>query len=505
MMTPSRFAAAVLPRGTTTVIWDPHEIANVKGVDGIQWALESTENQPIDFFVMIPSCVPSTSPELGLESSGALLTSKDLEQFVGHPRVLGLAEMMNWPGLVGGDKEVMSKLALFSSHKRDGHCPGLSGKALNAYGVAGIHSCHESTTRQEGAEKLSKGIHVLIREGSCAKDADELLPLLNQYSSATLGYCSDDRNPLDIEDAGHLDCIINKGLQAKLDPVAVFRAASFAVAKIYGLEDRGAIAPGYRADLVLVRPLSASGDFLQGINIENVWHSGRDLAACLSNAPETSKHGRFSGKNLKIKQPVISAGDFKIKTRSTNAAKVRVIGARSGQIVTDELICSLPIKDNEIEIPAKSDINKIAVIERHHQRGFMCTALVKGFSLKSGAIATSINHDCHNIIVTGSTDALMAAAVEELRAIDGGIVVVGEDGAKTSIALTIGGLMTDLEPTAVAAKLRELKAHARKIGCTLEEPFLQLSFLALPVIPSLKITDRGLVDGLNFKIVPVEI
>ncbi len=505
MMTPSRFAAAVLPRGTTTVIWDPHEIANVKGVDGIQWALESTENQPIDFFVMIPSCVPSTSPELGLESGGALLTSKDLEQFVGHPRVLGLAEMMNWPGLVGGDKEVMSKLALFSSHKRDGHCPGLSGKALNAYGVAGIHSCHESTTREEGAEKLSKGIHVLIREGSCAKDADELLPLLNQYTSATLGYCSDDRNPLDIEEAGHLDCIINKGLQAKLDPVTVFRAASFAVAKIYGLEDRGAIAPGYRADLVLVSPRSASGDFLQGINVKNVWHSGRDVAACLSNAPEASRHGRFSGKNIRTKQAVISAGDFKIKTRGANEAKFRVIGARSGQIVTDELICSLPIRDNEIVIPAKSDINKIAVIERHHQRGFMCTALVKGFSLKSGAIATSINHDCHNIIVTGATDALMASAVEELRAIDGGIVVVGEDGSKTSIALTIGGLMTDLEPTAVAAKLRELKAHARNIGCTLEEPFLQLSFLALPVIPSLKITDRGLVDGLNFKIVPVEI
>jgi len=505
MMTPSRFAAAVRPRGTTTAIWDPHEIANVKGVDGIKWALDATENQPIDFFVMIPSCVPSTSPELGLESSGACLTSKDLEQFIGHPRVLGLAEMMNWPGLVGGDPEVMSKLSLFSSQKRDGHCPGLSGRALNAYGVAGIHSCHESTTLKEGAEKLSKGIHVLIREGSCAKDADQLLPLLNHYSSATLGYCSDDRNPLDIEESGHLDCIINKGLSSKLDPVAVFRAASFSVAKIYGLDDRGAIAPGYRADLVLVRPNAGVGDFSKGISIKEVWHAGIDVKASRQIRRSTTKPESFRGKNLQIGKRLIEPGDFKLKTNSKSEATVRVIGARPGQIVTDELICKLPVLNGEISPTADSGINKIAVIERHHQRGFIATALVKGLNLKSGAIATSINHDCHNVIVTGATDSSMAKAVEALRDIDGGIVVVGENGEQCSIALTIGGLMTDMEPEMVSGQLRELKKLARKIGCELEEPFLQLSFLALPVIPSLKITDRGLVDGVNFKIVPVEI
>jgi adenine deaminase len=506
MMTPSKFASAVLPRGTTTVIWDPHEIANVKGLDGIRWALDSTEDLPVDFFVMIPSCVPSTSPELGLESSGARLLSHDLKEFIGHPRVLGLAEMMNWPGLVGGDKEVMTKLALFAGHRRDGHCPGLSGKALNAYGVAGIHSCHESTTITEGAEKLSKGIHVLIREGSCAKDADVLLPLLTSYSSATLGYCSDDRNPLDIEESGHLDCIINKGLTSKLDSVAVFRASSFAVAKMYGLDDRGAIAPGYRADVALVRTRGGGDDFSKGVEIVNVWKEGRSAPVLLqkmTSAKVGSAH--FSGKNLAIKQDVIESKHFKISTSHKSKTKARVIGVRPGQIVTDELHADFDVSGDELIVNAASGINKITVIERHHKTGFMTTAIVKGFSLKSGAIATSINHDCHNVIVTGSSDELMAKAVQELRRIDGGIVVVSSSGEMSCIELPIGGLMTDLEPKQVAQRLRELKRLAHSVGCRLEEPFLQLSFLALPVIPSLKLTDRGLVDGHKFQIVPVEI
>ncbi len=506
MMTPSKFASAVLPRGTTTVIWDPHEIANVKGLDGIRWALDSTEGLPVEFFVMIPSCVPSTSPELGLESSGANLLSHDLKEFISHPRVLGLAEMMNWPGLVGGDKEVMTKLALFAGHRRDGHCPGLSGKALNAYGVAGIHSCHESTTIAEGAEKLSKGIHVLIREGSCAKDADVLLPLLTSYSSATLGYCSDDRNPLDIEESGHLDCIINKGLVGKLDPVAVFRASSFAVAKMYGLDDRGAIAPGYRADVALVRTRSGNDDFSKGVEILNVWKEGQSAPSLMQKMTESKVDSAyFLGKNLAIKHDVIEPKQFKITPNRKSKTKARVIGVRPGQIVTDEIHADFDVTGDELIVNAATGINKIAVIERHHNTGFMTTAMVKGFSLRSGAIATSINHDCHNVIVTGSSDELMAKAVQELRRIDGGIVVVSSSGEMCCIELPIGGLMTDMEPKQVAQRLRELKRLAHLIGCTLEEPFLQLSFLALPVIPSLKLTDRGLVDGHKFQIVPVEI
>lgn len=503
MMTPSKFSMAVMPRGTTTVIWDPHEIANVKGIDGIRWALESTERLPIDVFVMVPSCVPSTSPELGLESSGAELKARHLNEFVTHPRVLGLAEMMNWPGLIGADADLLEKLTMFSNLRRDGHCPGLSGKELNAYGVAGIHSCHESTTRAEGAEKLSKGIHVLIREGSCAKDADTLLPLLNNYSSATLGYCSDDRNPLDIEESGHLDCIINKALIAKLDPIAVFRAASFAVAKMYGLEDRGAVAPGYKADLVLVKPRNLDRGLNSGVDVKMVWQAGVESKSRLSQLKETKVGNQFSGRNLRIKKSSIMPEDFAILSEASNGTKARVIGVRPGQIVTDELFLEVEKRGQEFVSKMGSGINKIAVIERHHETGFMSTAFVSGFNLTSGAIATSINHDSHNVIVTGSNDKLMALAVSKLREIDGGIVVVSEDGETSHLELPIGGLMTNLDPILVAERLRILKNHAKKIGCKLEEPFLQLSFLALPVIPSLKVTDRGLVDAQNFRIVPV--
>lgn len=503
MMTPSRFSMAVMPRGTTTVIWDPHEIANVKGIEGIRWALESTEDLPIDVFVMVPSCVPSTSPELGLESSGAELKAIHLKEFVTHPRVLGLAEMMNWPGLIGADADVLDKLTMFSNLRRDGHCPGLSGKELNAYGVAGIHSCHESTSHAEGSEKLSKGIHVLIREGSCAKDADTLLPLLNHYSSATLGYCSDDRNPLDIEESGHLDCIINKALIGKLDPIAVFRAASFAVAKMYGLEDRGAVAPGYKADLVLVKPRDLDRGLKSGVDVKMVWQGGFESRSLLNQLKENTVINEFSGRNLKIKKSNITAEDFKILSKTSVGAKARVIGVRPGQIVTDELILEVEKRGQEFVSKTGSGLNKIAVIERHQETGFMCTAFVHGFNLTSGAIATSINHDSHNVIVTGSNDELMALAVGKLREIDGGIVVISGDGEISHLELPIGGLMTNMDPNLVAERLRILKKHAKKIGCKLEEPFLQLSFLALPVIPNLKVTDRGLVDAQNFRIVPV--
>ena len=505
MMTPDRFASAVLPRGTTSVIWDPHEIANVKGVAGIEWALAASESLALQVFVMVPSCVPSTSVEMGLETSGATLTHKDLAPFAGHPRVLGLAEMMNWPGLVGGDPEVVAKLAAFQTKKRDGHCPGLSGKALNAYGVAGIHSCHESTSANEAREKLRKGIHVLIREGSCAKDADALLPLLDSYSSATLGYCSDDRNPLDIEESGHLDCIVNKALKSGHNPIDVFRAASYAVARMYGLDDRGAIAPGYRADFALVKPVKGQ-DLGNGIAVSKVCVDGQfDWVE----KPDSAGHhaAMTKSKNLNVRSPSgtddITVSDFKIPLGHAATAQVHVIGVRPGQIVTDRLTAECAASGGEVRLPTDGSLNKIAVIERHHATGQMATAIVKGLGLKSGAIATSINHDCHNIIVTGASDELMAKAVATLRAIDGGIVVVSSDGRETTLKLPIGGLMTDQEPSHVAESLRKLKDHARAIGCTLEEPFLQLSFLALPVIPTLKITDRGLVDGQTFKIIPV--
>jgi adenine deaminase len=503
LMTPARFQQAVLPCGTTAVIWDPHEIANVRGAEGISWALAASEGLDLDVFVMVPSCVPSTTPSFGLESSGAELVAAHLAPFRGHPRVLGLAEMMNFPGLLGGDPDVLQKLSDFQGLKRDGHCPGLSGKDLNAYGAAGIHSCHESTTLPEAREKLRKGIHVLIREGSCAKDADTLLPLLDAYSSAVLSFCSDDRNPADIAAEGHISCIVDKALRAGHRPEDTFRAASFAPARIYGLDDRGAIAPGFRADVVLVRPRGpAATSFRDGVEILQTFKNGKAVdAAKLRAIGDARRAPAGVTKNLALGSEPLTAAALAVAGRGP----ARVIGVIPRQILTRPLTATLPSVAGLLQADLPNDILKIAVFERHHATGRHATAFVQGFGLKAGAIATSINHDSHNVIAVGSSDAAILRAVERLRAIDGGIVVAADTGAVEALPLPIGGLMTDADPAEVTAALHRLKALAAAIGCVLEEPFLQLSFLALPVIPALKITDRGLVDVAEFKLVPVAV
>lgn len=503
MMTPVRFQEAVLPCGTTTAIWDPHEIANVAGRRGIEWALAASEGLDIDVFVMVPSCVPSTTPETALETSGADLRAADIADFRGHPRVLGLAEMMNFPGLLGGDPDVLAKLQDFNGLRRDGHCPGLTGKDLNAYGVAGIHSCHESTTQEEASEKMRKGIHVLIREGSCAKDARTLLPLLNAHSSAVLGMCSDDRNPADIAEGGHIDAIVNMGLRAGLSPVDVFRAASYAPAKLYGLDDRGAVAPGYVADFAIVEPVKPDS-WRDGMRVTSVCKRGRMIDRPTLTATANSRSDLLPVERNLNMQPVTKETLRIPGPKSSGSQLVRVIGVRPGQIITDHLTSEQPVRSGELCSTPANDVLKIAVIERHHASGRHGCGFVRGFGINGGAIATSINHDSHNVIVVGSSDDVMLKAVEKLRAIDGGIVVVSEAGKVADLALPIGGLMTDASPDDVTAALHRLKALAREIGCQLEEPFLQLSFLALPVIPTLKITDRGLVDVNAFRLVGVE-
>lgn len=499
LMTPARFQQAVLPCGTTSAIWDPHEIANVWGVEGIRWALDASSGLNIDIFVMVPSCVPSTSPSMELETSGAVLHAKDLVEFRGHPRVLGLAEMMNFPGLLFGDGEVLEKVDAYKGMRRDGHCPGLSGKDLNAYGVAGIHSCHESTTLIEAKEKLSKGIHVLVREGSCAKDAATLLPILDAYSSATVGLCSDDRNPADIAAEGHISFIVELALKNGHKPADIFRAASFAAARAYGLNDRGAIAPGYIADFCLVRP--KQGDSWQsGMQIDAVYKRG--VTVDVKQLATEAKAKATSSKRKNLNLPASKQDDFRIAANG-NRANVRVIGVRPGQILTDAVEATLLVESGFIRSAPDRDVLKIAVLERHHGTARRSVAFVNGFGLRGGAIATSINHDSHNVITVGADDAAMAAAVNALRDIDGGIVVVDGKGKVVSLQLPIGGLMTDASPEEVEQKLLALKALTKELGCTLHEPFLTLSFLALPVIPTLKITDRGLVDVTQFKLVPV--
>lgn len=509
LMTPARFQQAVLPCGTTAVVWDPHEIANVRGAEGIRWALEASEGLELDVFVMVPSCVPSTTPALGLETSGAELVAAHLRPFRDHPRVLGLAEMMNFPGLLGGDPDVLAKLQDFAALKRDGHCPGLSGKDLNAYGVAGIHSCHESTTLPEAREKMTKGIHVLIREGSCAKDADALLPLLNSYTSAVLSFCSDDRNPADIAADGHISCIVDKALRAGARPEDVFRAASFAPARIYGLEDRGAIAPGYRADFVLVAPRDGV-DFASGLAVHSCFKNGRRVDPERLRAEGERRRAPAGGTNLRLGSAPLDERALAIRAKpgaGGGSCEVRVIGVIPRQILTRPQTATLRCERGVVLADPARDVLKIVVLERHHGTGRHAAAFVQGFGLKDGAIATSINHDSHNIIAVGATDAAILRAVAKLRAIDGGIVVVAvsgpEAGAEEALQLPIGGLMTDADPADVTASLHRLKRLAQAIGCVLEEPFLQLSFLALPVIPALKITDRGLVDVTQFTLVDV--
>lgn len=492
LMTPARFQESVLPRGTTTAFWDPHEIANVMGHAGIEWAIESSRKLLMDLFVLVPSCVPATH----LETSGATLGSADLARYVGRPGVAGLAEFMNYPGVLFADAEVTTKLSLFSQTLRDGHCPMLSGRDLNAYLCGGINACHECTSAAEAREKLRKGMHVLIREGSCAKDAHALLPLLNELTSAALALCSDDRNPLDVESAGHIDAIVNMALRAGISPDAVFRAASWSAARAFGYADRGVLAPGYLADIVLLEQMEP-GNWKGGCRVRGVVKKGRWV--------HSDELGQVAGSRPVSQRTNVTLKDFSAqKLRVNGGSRVRVIGVLPGKIVTESRTAELPCSGGEVHGDPARDLLKLAVVERHHGTGNVGVGFVSGFGLKRGAIASSIGHDSHNITVVGVSDRAMVAAVEAVRDLDGGIVVVDENGTLlASLALPVGGLMTDAPPAAVAECLRSLKAAAGSLGCGLDEPFLQLSFLALPVIPSLKLTDRGLVDVERFALVSI--
>ncbi|MGD9153571.1 MAG: adenine deaminase [Gammaproteobacteria bacterium] len=487
LMTPAQFQRMVLPCGTTSVIWDPHEIANVKGMEGIQWALKSCENLLLDVFIMLPSCVPSTNPELNLETNGAILYPHDLSVFKTHPRILGLAEIMNYPGILTYDDDILDKLMHFRTAYCDGHAPKISNYNLNAYAAAGIHNDHESITLEEAREKLTKGIACLIREGSCAKDTDTLLPIIKDYSASSVALCTDDRNPLEIFTEGHINFAINKALKAGCSPENIFKVASFSPSKMYGLNDRGAVAPGYKADLCLLKPKDC--DWKNGVEIQSVLKNGKIVT------PESFKYytnNNFTGKNIHITSCQLI--DFQVTAKNQHQQQVNIIGIRQNQLITDKLIATLPVISNEVQADITQDILKISVFERHKSTGYHATGFVKGFNLKTGAIATSINHDAHNVIVVGASDEAMLDAIRKLIEIDGGIVVTdGKEKYKT-LALPIGGLMSNENPEEIHNDLVKLQQMAKKIGCQLENPFLQLSFLALPVIPSLKITDQGLID-----------
>lgn len=483
LVTPFEFDRCVAPRGVTTAICDPHEIANVIGTDGIRYFQQAADCTLMDIRVQLSSCVPSTQ----METAGARIEAADLAPLKGHPKGIGLAEMMNYPGVLAADPGLMAKLDLFRGGHIDGHAPQLTGRDLNGYIAAGIRTEHEATTAAEAREKLQKGMRVLIREGSVSKDMAALAPLLTDITAPYMCLCTDDRNPLDIAEHGHLDYMIRSLIASGVTPLAAYRAASLSAAEAFGLKDRGLIAPGKRADIVVI-------DSLEGCNAQMVFCGGVQVTdAAFATRPGIPPVGRSS-----VKAPTVTARDFRT---SGNREATDVIGIIPGKIITDHLHEVIPISDGDKRPDPARDLIKIAVIERHGRNGNIATGFVRGFGLQAGAIASTVCHDHHNIAVVGADYADMALAANRLGQIEGGFVVVRDGQVLAELALPVAGLMS-LEPfEEVRDRLIALRAAARTLGVTLEEPFLQLAFLALPVIPALKITDRGLVDVIRFEII----
>lgn len=483
LVTPFEFDRCVGPRGVTTAICDPHEIANVIGLPGIRYFQEASDHTLMDIRVQLSSCVPSTH----METAGATLDAGDLAQVMGHPSGIGLAEFMNYPGVIHRDPGCMEKLRLFAGGHIDGHCPQLSGRDLNAYIAAGIRTEHEATTAEEAVEKLQKGMRVLIREGSVSKDLEALAPVLSDITSAYMCLCTDDRNPLDIGEHGHLDYMIRRLIERGCPPLAVYRAASLSAAEAFGLKDRGQIAPGKRADIVAV-------DSLEGCHAQLVLCAGHRLTDAAFAARETIPPvGRQS-----VKAPRVRAEDFRARA---NRVDTDVIGIIEGKIITEHLREKIAIEDGDKRPDPARDLIRIAVVERHGKNGNIATGFVKGFGLTAGAIASTVCHDHHNIAVVGADYADMALAANRLSEIEGGFVVALGGRVLAELALPVAGLMSLRPFEEVREALVALRAAARSLGVTLEEPFLQLAFLALPVIPALKITDRGMVDVTKFEII----
>jgi adenine deaminase len=475
------FARLVLPFGTTAVVADPHEIANVLGTDGVHWLLDATAELPLDVYFMASSCVPASE----FESPRRQLSPGDLDALLRRRRVIGLAEMMNFPGVVGGAPSELAKLAL--AEHVDGHAPGVLGRSLNAYAAAGIRSDHEAYTAEEGRERLRAGMWLLIREGSAARNLQALLPLLAEYGPGRIAFCTDDREPEHIADDGHINSMVRDAVAAGISAEDALVCATFSPSLWHGLAHLGAVAPGYHADLLVLPDLER---FVPEIVLKR----GRPAAEIpRAEVPDWVRHtmriGAFGPEMFRVPW---SGGD------------ARVIGIVPGQIVTDSLVDAPAERAGEAVADPGRDLAKIAVVERHLGTGRVGLGFVRGFGLERGALASTVAHDAHNVVVVGMNDASMAAAVRRLANRGGGIVVV--DGAEVlaELPLPVAGLLSDAPVDEVVAASRAVVAAARELGCTLEAPIQHLAFLALSVIPSLKLTDRGLVDVNRFELVPLE-
>ena len=480
MVTPAEFAKAVVAHGTTTVITDPHEITNVMGIDGVEYMIQASQNLPIDVHFMMPSCVPATE----IDESGAELDCKDIDLYLDNKKVLGLAEMMNYVGVINGDKNVLSKIVTSQAHhkKIDGHAPELSGNDLNAYIAAGVYSDHECSTFENALEKLRKGQFIMIREGTAAHNLKALMPLLTQQYYSRCMFATDDKHPSDLLHGGHIDYIVKQALKNGADPIVALKTATHHAARYFLLNNKGAIASGYLADIVVV-------DNLEDFNVETVFKRGKlvfdgevkDFSA--PTVDEKLAEKCFDTFHLDSVTP----SSFKVD------GKLGLIGLVGGELLTRNL-------GTADKIDVENDILKIACIERHKGTNHIGVGYVKGYSLKSGAVATSVAHDSHNIITVGCNDDDIAVAVNAIKDSKGGIAVVENGKIKALLELPIAGLMSDEPLTTVNEKLENAKSSAYELGADKSiDPFMTLSFLSLPVIPSLRITTKGVFDAENWK------
>ena len=487
MLMPSEFAKMVVPSGTTTVIADPHEISNVMGLQGISFMREATKNLPLDVYMMLPSCVPATS----LETSGVDLNSYDLALLIDAPWVLGIAEMMNFPGVVNQDASVLSKIKLgLEKDKRiDGHAPHLSGKDLCAYIAAGVRSDHECTTKEEAIEKLRLGMYLMIREATGARDLESLIPFLKTVNTRKCMFVTDDRHPKHL--AKHISRMVKKAVKNGVDPIKAIQMASLNTAEYFNLQNLGAIAPGYKADIAIF-------ENLENFEPHMVFKNGKKVA---QNGKMLIDTNAFKAPTLRgsVNIKYLYKEDLQIKVPE-GKSKVKTINVIPKQLITKQTLEPPKIENGYAIADTQNDLLKIAVIERHKATGNIGLGFVKGFGLKSGAIASTVAHDSHNMIVIGTNDDDIYYAAVELVKSQGGKIIVENGKTLAHLKLPIAGLMSDKPNEEVQQKIAELDLAAKKIGCKIDEPFMSMAFLSLSVIPELKITDKGLIDVNKFEV-----
>jgi adenine deaminase len=481
---PDEFARLVMPLGTTAVVADPHELANVLGTDGVHWLLDFCAELPLDVYFMASSSVPASR----YESPRRALNEGDLQGLLRRRRVLGLAEMMNFPGVIAGDENELTKLGLTGAAHVDGHAPGVVGKQLNAYAAAGIRSDHEALTVEEGRERLRAGMWLLIREASMARNLEALLPLVSEYGTSRIAFCTDDKDPDDIAENGHINGMVRDAVAGGIAPEDALVLASLNPALWHGLDHLGALAPSHQADVLILPDL-------QSFQPEMVLKRGRRVEEIArSEVPEWVKHT--------VRIGPVAAERFRIEW--PNEARARLIGLVPDQVVTKSLVEAPTVRDGEAVADPARDLAKIAVIERHLGTGRVGLGFVRGFGLERGALGSTVAHDAHNLVVVGTNDADMAHVVERLGELGGGIVAIEDGEVLAELPLPVGGLLADLPLAEVVERSRACTEAAERLGCRGATPFLTMSFLALSVIPSLKITDQGLVDVDRFELVPLE-